>query len=470
MKQAIIFLPFFTREWLGAAFDLHSNLERNHVSARLVDISHFSLPRRADVETKLTMRRYPFLERLSAPSETKNQIDEKLRENLAHVCELAMKSLTRMEHPTILSPVNYLTRKIMLSRCLKLWRALRANLEGLGSVDTVYIPNGRFPVDKVLTQFFNDEGVVTKFWEMDQGHTGYFVSDWEIHERSKIQPLLRSQVEDFLEDDGVAHWALEWLKNRESKNNNPFASHWSSDHQQNSPDSRLQGQLAVFFTSSSDELGATPESEIVELDKQHSAVRRLAEAFVTTKHRFWIRVHPNLNNKPLSQFFSEMRAYKKIAKDFTHVQIIPPWSRINSYELVRKADIVLVHGSTIGLEASALGKPVVTTQRTPYSEIIDIREVLSDSDLPKLHLQRELIDSRRALAYIEYTNRSRIIFSRPIEEFRRSSNKTVLAGVKIFLESPLDAILSFWFNYKWVATKILVNGGLKHLPHRSFVQ
>ena len=54
---------------------------------------------------------------------------------------------------------------------------------------------------------------------------------------------------------------------------------------------------------------------------------------------------------------------------------------MNSYDLVTEADIVVVERSTIGLEASLMGKPVWTTQASQWDLVADVRQILNPSDV-----------------------------------------------------------------------------------------
>jgi hypothetical protein len=50
----------------------------------------------------------------------------------------------------------------------------------------------------------------------------------------------------------------------------------------------------------------------------------------------------------------------------SNVLLVRPEERLDSYELVRSSDVVLVHSSTVGIEASCLGTPAVVTADIYY--------------------------------------------------------------------------------------------------------
>jgi hypothetical protein len=54
---------------------------------------------------------------------------------------------------------------------------------------------------------------------------------------------------------------------------------------------------------------------------------------------------------------------------------------------VSEADYVIVERSTIGLEASLMGKPVWATQATQWDQVADIRQLLTPSDVTEEALE-----------------------------------------------------------------------------------
>jgi hypothetical protein len=458
LNSAAIFVPYFTGEWLSSAENLRKRLALEGQLVRVLDVSFFSFPRRIDINPKLAKEICPFLESVPKPKLNQRNSRHLWDENeLDAACRQSLKSLSRLEKPSRYSPILILTKRQMIRRADDLWQSLWDAEDEYRSLATAYIPNGRFPVDKVLTQFFQTIATKTKFWEMNASHSGYFVSEWEVHSWSKETELIEKYIQSNLDDQEKSDWARNWVAQRELSSVNPFSEYWNKEVAISIPESRKDKALAVFFSSSSDELGAIPEKELFQLHHQHSAVRILAQSFLSTNYRLIIRIHPNLLNKPLRQFVQEFRAYKSIEKSFGNVQVIPPWSATSSYELLKKADLVLVHGSTIGLEASALGKQVATTQRTAYSEAIGTIEILKPADIFKLYFDHPEVDPRKALIYIEYLHRYKVN-SNTVRTLRlTTSHSRIVAGINILLASPLDALVALWFNYQWRTSKVLVN-------------
>ena len=55
------------------------------------------------------------------------------------------------------------------------------------------------------------------------------------------------------------------------------------------------------------------------------------------------------------------------------MQVVWPEDSVNSYELAEKSERIVVFGSTIGLEASCMGKSVWCTGNSIYDRICDVR-------------------------------------------------------------------------------------------------
>ena len=50
-----------------------------------------------------------------------------------------------------------------------------------------------------------------------------------------------------------------------------------------------------------------------------------------------------------------------------NVTLVAPLDPVDSYELVHGADLVLAYASSIGMEAAAMGKPVIVAANSNYS-------------------------------------------------------------------------------------------------------
>jgi len=88
------------------------------------------------------------------------------------------------------------------------------------------------------------------------------------------------------------------------------------------------------------------------------------------KTLFIIRAHPDeVRPGKESRESVKMWTEEKKVPERKNLIFIPPDEYISSYELVRRAKFVLVYNSTIGLEASMMGKPVLCAGKARYTQI-----------------------------------------------------------------------------------------------------
>lgn len=152
----------------------------------------------------------------------------------------------------------------------------------------------------------------------------------------------------------------------------------------------------VIFNSSEDEYCAVSE----EYDKaalfpsQLIGIKAILEHYRGDKKKhFYLRIHPNLINV-IYKYHSEL--YKMSYENLT---VIPANSPISTYTLLDKADKIIVFGSTVGIEASYWGKPVICLTCALYKlmniayfpqNMIELWKYLDISDLPPLYNENVL--------------------------------------------------------------------------------
>lgn len=120
----------------------------------------------------------------------------------------------------------------------------------------------------------------------------------------------------------------------------------------------------VIFNSSEDEYCSISKErdEDVLYPTQYEALSRLFDHYKDNKDiHFYLRIHPNLADVP---YKSHMQLYELATENVT---IISPRSDISSYTLMENAEKVIVFDSTMGLESSYWGKPVIALCICAYS-------------------------------------------------------------------------------------------------------
>jgi hypothetical protein len=81
---------------------------------------------------------------------------------------------------------------------------------------------------------------------------------------------------------------------------------------------------------------------------------------------FILRAHPDEARPGKTSRESVADWYARRGASLSNLVFIPPQERISSYDLVRASRFVLIYNSTIGLEATLLGVPVLAAGQAPF--------------------------------------------------------------------------------------------------------
>jgi hypothetical protein len=118
----------------------------------------------------------------------------------------------------------------------------------------------------------------------------------------------------------------------------------------------------VIFDTSQPHANTLFEDMFAWLDEIVSTARRHRETL------FVIRAHPDeaRKGKASEESVADWVARNNVEAE-PNIKFIPAEETISSYDLIRMAKLVLVYNSTIGLEASILGVPVLAAGKSRYS-------------------------------------------------------------------------------------------------------
>ncbi|MDP2974763.1 MAG: hypothetical protein Q8N45_00990 [Anaerolineales bacterium] len=153
---------------------------------------------------------------------------------------------------------------------------------------------------------------------------------------------------------------------------------------------------------------------------------------------FVLRAHPD-EARPgkASRESVAMWVEQSGAAALPNVVFIPPQERISSYELIRRSKLVLIYNSTIGLEATLLGVPVLGAARAPFTDYgTALFEPERESYLwrldafltaDRLEVPEEAVTRTRRFMYYRYYR-----FSLPFGAFIESSLPTGYVRLKKF--------------------------------------
>ena len=122
----------------------------------------------------------------------------------------------------------------------------------------------------------------------------------------------------------------------------------------------------VYFSSSGDEIAELELDWSQFIGSQHDALIALAEECrQRLGYTLVIRSHPHKRMKPKLDVEEWLATVAQADPDI-HIDQHSP---IDSYELMRQADIVVTYGSTTGVEAAFANKPVIVLGPSAYDQL-----------------------------------------------------------------------------------------------------
>lgn len=247
--------------------------------------------------------------------------------------------------------------------------------------DEVLVPNGRTSRQKAARLVAESLNIPVRLYENGRAQrNSYYLGATQPHDRIASQAEVASLTSSLRKAE-IHALAKEWLKSRMagSEGTNSFSAAWKS--MGGSP-SLAEGKTAVFFASSFDEfLAFGPMWTIGQWSSQFEAFDVIMSILEKRDIDLVLRLHPNLASKSRQYFLREVKEILELRRKHPSLKIHWHNSPVNSYQLVAEADYVIVERSTIGLEASLMGKPVWATQATQWDQVADIRQLLTPSDV-----------------------------------------------------------------------------------------
>jgi hypothetical protein len=246
----------------------------------------------------------------------------------------------------------------------------------------VLIPNGRTSRQKAARLVAEALGIPVHLYENGRARpNSYYLGSTQPHDRLASQKEVPTTTSTLTEET-IEELASTWLTSRMagSAGTNSFSSSW--DQAKESTQTSRVKKKAVFFASSFDEfLAFGPMWTIDEWSSQFEAFDLIMGILEKQGVELILRLHPNLGSKSRKYFSREVNDILALQRRHPGLSIHWHNSTANSYQLVADADYVIVERSTIGLEASLMGKPVWVTQAAQWDLVADVRSIHRPQDI-----------------------------------------------------------------------------------------
>jgi len=230
------------------------------------------------------------------------------------------------------------------------------------SSNQIWVYNGRPFHERTVVEFARKNDIKLKYFEI--GGEGFNQERWILHEESPHDRLKhQNSIKAHCQTNPLNYPLIEhWFKKHQSSSSNAYALKTNFGISYN-----MSANTFVFFSSSDDEVAAISDSWQSSWGNQLNCVTELIKYFESHPElSLIIRVHPNQGNKSKQ----DKLRWKSISSEVSNIKIYNFDSKVDSYDLLKKAIGVFTFGSTIGVEAAYLRKPAALLAPARWDQLI----------------------------------------------------------------------------------------------------
>jgi hypothetical protein len=332
-------------------------------------------------KAKYIMYKFP---KFSSLQELKNYSFSDMKIGMATASHIISK--TKQSNPDISSYSRLINRSLTTAK--QIIEVLMSYKLERGSSE-IWICNGRPLHERCVVEYANNFKINLRFFEVIFDEVNLTMKP-VLHKFSPHSRLgFQKEIIDYGKNNFDFKTAESWFLERESKN--IFTINQNDKYLKKS-----NKKLITFFTSSDDELSAVSEEWNSPWGDQFKCATLLLKYFQDhPDYEFVIRVHPNMKNKSKI----DQNHWDSLSNEFSNV--ISYHSNVNSYHLMKDSAAVLVHGSTIGLEALYRNKPTGMLSNSRYDQLFESTII---TNVNELNIWIENLDS-----VVNFTKDSKII-------------------------------------------------------------
>lgn len=250
--------------------------------------------------------------------------------------------------------------KELAVNALTLYLGLQKWLE-TNDIEVVYNFNGRQDYVRAVMRAAISQNINCYNAERTRlkGHIDFYKNTFPHDHKSRFELVEEYWKHSSLKNEEKKEIGASFYEHQKSGESVVFPSYTGKMKKGKVPESILNDKKnIVVFNSSDDEIAAFGELfQNPYFKDQNEGIRFLANYIGEnlTEHNLIIRMHPNLAGVHQS-YVDEIR---DLHQTFPNVFVIEPESTIDSYALMEDAEKVISFGSTTGLEANFMRKPVI---------------------------------------------------------------------------------------------------------------
>jgi len=267
-----------------------------------------------------------------------------------------------------------LLNKIHLSSMISI--ELTENILKEKDYDTAILFNGRYASEYAIKQVFKRKKINVFYHERGWCEKYYFFENYVPNDMSMRKKEILSLKLKFSNEE-IDKLGKEFFKRRKEGDGISWIS-FNKNHLDKLSkrltnkilNEKSKGRKIIsYFTSNEDEFVSLEgiKEPFSTWGSQFEAIKQIAEICKKLNLYLIIRSHPNLQYKSIK----ENLRWSKLKKEIQNMNFewINSLERESSYELINNSDLVITGGSTIGVEAIAMGKPSLVITECHYDNI-----------------------------------------------------------------------------------------------------
>ena len=270
--------------------------------------------------------------------------------------------------------INYINAHsfidILLQECEERYLFF-ANSNIFSNESHIYLFNGRFASCKTIESAAALYQTNISYYERSFSLYSFTLRNHMPHDRLKINNEINLVWSSALDKDvasSIGHTYFLQKLSGHGINWHSFSKPLSSDSQQSFKQN--QSTVITYFTSSEDEfeaLGSLWRTSDF-LSSQFDIIKELSRICHDNKWKLQIRLHPNHD---VASTRSKVQWSSILQRLYPDQEIIPPSADCSSYDLIMQSTCIICYGSTIGVEAMYMEKPVVLCGPSFYQFLSD---------------------------------------------------------------------------------------------------
>ncbi len=232
-------------------------------------------------------------------------------------------------------------------------------------VTAVVCYNGRFLHDRAAAAAAQSLGIPVLYYDNGGTDTAYDLTESITHDWSQLQRRMLDLYERWPSNERDA-LGSSWFEDRMTHSDPSNALFIDAQEIGHSIERPQAESLVVYFSSSGDEIADLELDWERFIGSQPQALRILADLCRERPgFKLVVRSHPHKRRKPKQDVEEWLSAVESADPDIH----LGPDSSVDSYALMKQANIVVTYGSTTGVEAAYLYRDVIVLGPSAYDEL-----------------------------------------------------------------------------------------------------